>query len=87
MAKFPLDQTPKKAIRPVGAPHWVVHNEVESELRFAFHFPGKVEIRRIPGVYCLASIAELCAQTNTFVIELARAIVPGQRDLILRPIS
>jgi FkbM family methyltransferase len=41
----------------------------------------------IHGFYhTLSSIAELCARTNTFVIEFQNALPPGQRDLVLRPI-
>ena len=39
-----------------------------------------------PFVHSLSSIAQLCAMTDTFVIESTYELVPGQRDMVLRPI-
>jgi SAM-dependent methyltransferase len=46
--------------------------------------PGHFSIH--PFVHCLASIAELCARTETFRIDWHHALMPGQRDLVLSPI-
>jgi Methyltransferase domain len=45
--------------------------------------PGHYTIH--PFVHSLTTIAQLCAQTETFVIEQTWPLEPGQRDLILRP--
>jgi hypothetical protein len=39
-----------------------------------------------PYIHSLSSIAQLCAQTDAFVIEHTYALLPGQRDMVLRPI-
>lgn len=46
--------------------------------------PGHLTIH--PYFHSLSSIAELCSQTNMFVIESTSALLPGQRDNVLRPI-
>jgi hypothetical protein len=47
--------------------------------------PGHFTIH--PFVHSASTIAELCAQAGAFTIELMREVRPGQRDLILRPIT
>ena len=47
--------------------------------------PGHFTIH--PYFHALSSIAQICAQTNTFFIEQSYELKPGQRDMILRPIS
>lgn len=46
--------------------------------------PGHYMIH--PFVHALSSIAELCAQTGTFRIERTYELLPGQRDMLLRPL-
>lgn len=46
--------------------------------------PGHFQIH--PYVHALSSIAQLCAQTDTFTIECAIELRPGQRDIVMRPI-
>lgn len=47
--------------------------------------PGHYTIH--PFVHALSSIAELCARTGTFRIERTYELLPGQRDILLRPIT
>lgn len=39
-----------------------------------------------PYIHSLSSLAETCARTQAFVIEMTYALEPGQRDSVLRPI-
>lgn len=39
-----------------------------------------------PFVHTLSSVVRACAETGTFRVDWEQALVPGQRDIILRPL-
>lgn len=84
-------ERPLEALRKL---RWIVARDGAVFLRLPDHAVPGFERDLTPGHYrihpmfhTLTSVLQACAETDTFEVVREQALVPGQRDLLLRPLA